>query len=134
MIGIDLRQEGRDGAAMLGDLPALTDADRTVGLTLSGERVNLSGDEPWRSPTANPSGSDIPEVRVTSLDFMSFVEGSLPSRHLTDQAPAWSARNVSAALGSIRRLLGSSPVPRPPALPAFPGVRGAGSSGQKSAS
>ena len=102
----------------------LPDAEVSVGLTLSGERVSLSVDEPWRNSDGRTPGSgrseaaaDVPEIRVTSLDFMSFVEGSLPSRHLSDQAPAWSARNVAAALGSIRKSLGSSPLPRPPALP-----------------
>lgn len=87
---------------------------RRVGITLAGERFVEEGPGDFPVPVYD---SHVVRLELSSLQFLEWLDGQLPTTALLQGVPAWSARNVMTSLDSVRRVLGASAVPAPPPLP-----------------
>jgi MoxR-like ATPase len=98
-----------------GSVLRLALAGQTWGITLAGEREELS--RPRRDGLVQPTEDavDLPELAPEPERFLAWADGAIGVDELLRGLPSWSSRNVATALGSVRRILGSA-LPQPPPL------------------
>jgi MoxR-like ATPase len=90
--------------------------DLRVGLTLAGEREQLHRQRSDGLVQPATDDLDIPVLEVEPEALLGWLCGAVSDEQLTASLPSWASRNVVTALGSVRRVLGDSGVPSPPAL------------------
>lgn len=95
---------------------ALVGMNRRVGLTLAGEREELS--RPRSDGLVQPTTEDrdVPVLEVAPEAWLGWLAGSVSVEDLTAGLPSWAGRNVVTTLGSVKRVLGDAAVPSPPPL------------------
>jgi len=120
---LPLPADGRGGANVaarlrIGDLPE-------VAVSLEGERLptgfGLPADSGRRGGVRRRSYDEevfarAPRLEVPVHVFLDFVQGKVTPETLTEEVPGFARRNAGVALAQIQRHLGTSGVPRPPAL------------------
>lgn len=88
-----------------------------IGITLAGEREELPrGRRSDGLVQPMEDRLEVPELPIRAETFLRWVGGDLGTSTLLEALPAWSSRNISTALQSVRRVLREDPVPMPPPL------------------
>lgn len=115
------------------DLGPPPETERTVGITLAGERLEAPKTAPEATGGRGDGGAtsrvgrrydyeltawgQAGEIVVTADEIVAFARGQITVEHLLEKVPVWQRRSVQGALQRLAERFGSTGVPRPPRLP-----------------